>query len=187
MIELFFKGGWVMYPILACSLASWAVILERCAYYLGTRVPPRRIDELICAPGKSPREERYARLVRCHQEFGGESAQDRERVARWEAAPFLRDDNRGLALLAAVAAIGPLLGLFGTVLGMVELFRSLAASGAKPQFASLAGGIWTALLTTGFGLIAALPALAAHQMFDHWASRRAQLLEEFHGRLETRR
>jgi biopolymer transport protein ExbB len=83
-----------------------------------------------------------------------------------------------------VATIGPLLGLFGTVLGMIELFRAMAASGARPEFSDVVGGIWTALLTTAAGLVAAIPAQAAHHWFDHIADRRARSLQEHSGRLE---
>jgi biopolymer transport protein ExbB len=170
LFELFFKGGWVMYPILVCSLLSWSVILERCWFYFSTRT------------GRGG--ERFDRLRTVFEASGHLSPADRERALRLEASPFLRRDDRGLSVLAAIAALGPLLGLFGTVLGMIELFRTLALTGARPEFSAMVGGIWTALLTTAFGLVAALPALAAHQTFDKLAARRAESLEEFAHRLE---
>lgn len=149
-----------MYPILACSLASWAVIFERCGHFALTS---RRLSE------------RHRALEAAWFAFADQAS--RERAAQAAAAPYLRADDRGLAVLGAVAVLSPLLGLFGTVLGMIELFRDLEAAGAQPAFSSLVGGVWTALLTTAFGLVAALPAHAAALIFDALASRRAQALQ----------
>lgn len=190
MIELFFKGGWVMYVILACSLASWAAILERLFHFVATRVSPSRLEAYLQGPLEAPVRGALAPYAALRQGFASHSEgspDDRDRLARRLVAPFLNRDNRGLALLAAVAGLAPLLGLLGTVLGLIELFRALEASGAKPEFSQLIGGIWTALLTTAFGMLVAVPASAAHQAFDHWAGRRAQALQDFQNRLELRR
>lgn len=149
-----------MYPILGCSVVSWAVIVERCAHFALSRRGPRlRVLEAAWSSQEDPAS--------------------RERAAQAAAAPFLRDDDRGLGLLGAVAVLSPLLGLFGTVLGMIELFRDLEAAGAQPGFSSLVGGVWTALLTTAFGLVAALPAHTAALAFDGLASRRALALQTY--------
>lgn len=161
MIELFFQGGWVMYPILACSLVSWAVIFERCGHF----VLSGRLDQ------------RHRALEEAW--FSQIDPDSRQRAAQAAAAPFLRDDDRGLGILGAVAVLSPLLGLFGTVLGMIEMFRGLEAAGTQPEFSSLVGGVWTALLTTAFGLVAALPAHGASLIFDGLASRRAQGLQSY--------
>lgn len=161
MFELFQQGGWVMYPILACSLASWTVILERCYHFVASS----RLDQ------------RHRALEEAW--FSQGDSDSRQRAAQAAAAPFLRDDDRGLGILGAVAVLSPLLGLFGTVLGMIELFRDLEATGAQPAFSSLVGGVWTALLTTAFGLVAALPAHAASLIFDGLASRRAHGLQSY--------
>jgi len=173
LLDLFVKGGWVMYPILACSVLSWAVIAERCWYYWRTRTAGRPESD---AP-------RFALLRDTAASLNGASPDAADRLLRAAADPFLRADDRGLALLGAVAVLSPLLGLFGTVVGMIEMFRSLAESGVRPEFSSLVGGIWTALLTTAFGLMAAIPAQAAHHAFDHAAERRARVLQEYSGRL----
>lgn len=162
MIELFQQGGWVMYPILACSLASWAVIFERCVHF-------------VLSSGQLHQRHRALEVAWFSQHDPG----SRERAAQAAAAGFLRDDDRGLGVLGAVAVLSPLLGLFGTVLGMIQMFRDLEAAGVQPAFSSLVGGVWTALLTTAFGLVAALPAHAASLIFDGLASRRAQGLQSY--------
>jgi len=72
----------------------------------------------------------------------------------------------GLRLLDSIAQIAPLLGLFGTVLGMIDAFRALQAAGAAVDPAALAGGIWVALLTTAVGLGVAMPAALVLAWFD---------------------
>lgn len=74
-----------------------------------------------------------------------------------EAAQALAVLERGFRLLDTVAQIAPLLGLFGTVLGMIEAFRSLQSAGSTVDPSLLAGGIWVALLTTAVGLAVAIP------------------------------
>lgn len=72
----------------------------------------------------------------------------------------------GLGLLEFIAGVAPLLGLFGTVLGMIDAFQAMEAAGARVDPALLSGGIWVALLTTGVGLAVAMPMMAAHALLD---------------------
>lgn len=81
--------------------------------------------------------------------------------------------ERGLRFLDSVAQLAPLLGLFGTVLGMIEAFQSLQDAGAQVDPSILAGGIWVALLTTAVGLVVAMPT--------------ALILSWFEGRMEAER
>lgn len=81
--------------------------------------------------------------------------------------------ERGLRFLDSVAQLAPLLGLFGTVLGMIEAFQSLQSAGSQVDPSILAGGIWVALLTTAVGLVVAMPT--------------ALILSWFEGRMETER
>ena len=73
--------------------------------------------------------------------------------------------NRFLRVLEVIAMIGPLLGLLGTVLGMIEAFQQLELEGGSANAAVLAGGIWKALLTTAAGLVVAIPAAVAAHLF----------------------
>ncbi len=89
----------------------------------------------------------------------------KEEISRVGSAElrYLESHMRGLELVANIA---PLLGLLGTVIGMVEAFAALEGAGSRVEPALLAGGIWTALLTTVVGLTVAIPAMAAHYIFD---------------------
>lgn len=92
-----------------------------------------------------------------------------ERVADAMEATALGRLSRlrgGLGLLEFIAGVAPLLGLFGTVLGMIDAFQAMEAAGARVDPALLSGGIWVALLTTGVGLAVAMPMMAAHALLD---------------------
>ena len=84
----------------------------------------------------------------------------------------------GLRLLAFVTATAPLLGLFGTVLGMIEAFQELEASGRQVDPGQLSGGIWQALLTTAAGLAVAIPTSAFLALFQSVTERTARALED---------
>jgi biopolymer transport protein ExbB len=88
-----------------------------------------------------------------------------------------------LPVLASIAALAPLLGLFGTVLGMIEVFQKLAALGGRADVALLSGGIWVALLTTAFGLLVAIPSLLAHHYFSRLVTGRSDYMELLIARL----
>jgi biopolymer transport protein ExbB len=89
----------------------------------------------------------------------------REDTAR-RAKADLAEARQGLRLLELIAAIAPLLGLLGTVLGMIEAFQTLQDAGSRADPAALAGGIWEALLTTAAGMGVAIPATMALTWFD---------------------
>lgn len=72
----------------------------------------------------------------------------------------------GLRTLEVIATVAPLLGLFGTVLGMIEAFRAMEAAGAQVDPSALSGGIWQALLTTAVGLGVAIPVSLIHSFFE---------------------
>ncbi|MEO0371883.1 MAG: MotA/TolQ/ExbB proton channel family protein [Pseudomonadota bacterium] len=95
------------------------------------------------------------------------SAADRD-ATRLEAEAEARFATleRGLRMLDSIAQISPLLGLFGTVLGMIEAFQAMQAAGAQVDPSLLAGGIWVALLTTAVGLAVAMPTSLVHSWFE---------------------
>ncbi|MGG7644311.1 MotA/TolQ/ExbB proton channel family protein [Rhodovulum sp. YNF3179] len=101
------------------------------------------------------------------------------RVARG----LLDEARRGLRALELIASIAPLLGLFGTVLGMIEAFQTLEQSGARADPAALAGGIWEALLTTAAGMAVAIPAALAEGWFASVAARAQHDMEDLATRL----
>ncbi|MFN4182171.1 MAG: MotA/TolQ/ExbB proton channel family protein, partial [bacterium] len=161
--ELFLRGGWVMWPILFLSLVSLAVILERIFYFLfgAPRTQKRFSDKLarMELPNPFPGEEYW------------------QGVIQKEIQPFSDESERGLYLLSAISTLAPLLGLLGTVTGMVRSFMVIERLGWEVDPALLAGGIWEALLTTVFGLVVAVPTLLAYYIFDAYATRFIRKLE----------
>lgn len=105
-----------------------------------------------------------------------------DEMARAETARVakrhLADAAAGLRVLELIALVAPLLGLLGTVLGMIEAFRALEASGGAAEPAALAGGIWEALLTTAAGMTVAIPAALALGFFEGATDRLRRDLED---------
>lgn len=112
-------------------------------------------------------------------------AQAREEVTRLALAE-LREARGGLRALELVASVAPLLGLFGTVLGMIDAFRVLEGAGAGADPSMLAGGIWQALLTTAAGMGVAIPAVVAATWFEAVADRVQAEMEDTATRIFTR-
>jgi biopolymer transport protein ExbB len=110
------------------------------------------------------------------------ASEQREDITR-RAMRHLAVLRRGLRALDLIAVIAPLIGLLGTVLGMIEAFQVLQQSGANADAAALAGGIWEALLTTAAGMAVAIPATIAHSWFEGVVDRMAQDFEDIATRL----
>lgn len=172
-LDYFTKGGPVMYVLTACSIVAMAVFIERLWAMRADRTAPRRliseVEELLKG-GK--REEALARCVGSHSAAGAifaavlrrpdaseaqlkEAAQE---VGRREAARL----ERFVEAIGVVSALGPLLGLLGTVFGMIKVFQKVNEVGAGSPV-EMAAGIWEALLATAFGLLVGIPALVMYR------------------------
>jgi biopolymer transport protein ExbB len=185
MFEIFFKGGPVMWPILACSIVAVAILLERLYSLRRSRILPQdrlveigsllkrgRIKEAlaICRNHPSPMTAIIMAGIVNHKRPRVEIREAIEDAGRHEVSTL----RRYLPTLSAVVSVSPMLGLLGTVTGMIKVFQVVEVQGAGEP-AVLAGGIWEALLTTAAGLAVAIPALAIY----HYLSTRAdRLLEE---------
>ncbi len=101
----------------------------------------------------------------------------RERLES-EGASITHRLRRGLGVLSATATVAPLLGLLGTVLGMVQVFQAVENS-TEPRISDLAGGIWVALLTTVAGLAVAIPSYLAHRYLESRLDSASDTLETF--------
>lgn len=102
------------------------------------------------------------------------------------AKGLLAEARAGLRILELVATIAPLIGLLGTVLGMISAFQALQAAGARSDPSALAGGIWEALLTTAAGMAVAIPASVALSWFDSVVERLRLDFEDIATRIFTR-
>ena len=108
-----------------------------------------------------------------------QAREETERVAR----RALLQSREGLRLLDLIATIAPLLGLLGTVIGMIAAFQALQSSGTRADPSVLAGGIWQALLTTAAGMAVAIPAAMAHAWFESVIDRMAADMEDLATRI----
>lgn len=175
MWELVVSGGWVMAPILIASVLALAISLERAWSLRGRRVAPPdllpqvwkwiRANQLDNAKLKelqasSPMGEIFAAGL-----LNSRHGRDIMKESIEEAAGHVVHElERYLTLLGTIAVISPLLGLLGTVLGIIEAFMAVGDSGIGDP-ALLAAGISKALITTAGGLVVAIPAMVLHRYF----------------------
>jgi len=174
VFELVKAGGWLMAPIIACSVVALAIVVER-AWSLRERrvVPAGLVAEVWRNAKKGPVTEEQVRRLRDHSPLGrilaaGVLNRDRERHVMKEAIEetgraVAHELERFLTALGTIAAITPLLGLLGTVIGMISVFTTITSLGVGNP-AELAGGISQALITAG-GLSVAIPSLIFHRHF----------------------
>ncbi len=168
LVEL---GGPVVALLLVLSVVMLATALMKLVQYQAQGVGRHRTSRRALAAWRAgetaaalrlltSRRTHMARLLRMAMAArlaGQPPGALRERLAVRAETGFGRLES-GFRLLDAIAQVAPLLGLFGTVLGMIEAFRTLQESGAQVDPAALAGGIWVALTTTAVGLAVAMPA-----------------------------
>jgi biopolymer transport protein ExbB len=180
-----------MYPLLAFSVIALAVILERAVFFLSSRAGSARTAEELTAlyeecgdwkaAAKSFAENRkrvyFLPVLTLYFDALDETPQRTEERLFAQAKEIVMVNERRLPILSSIAATAPLFGLFGTVLGMIEVFQKLAALGGRADVALLSGGIWVALLTTAFGLLIAIPSLLAHHYFSRLAGGRSDYME----------
>ena len=174
MLEIVKSGGWLMAPIILCSIAALAIIVERLWALQRERVVP---EDLVAHAWEWVRtgeltEERMEAL-RAGSPLGrilaaGLAGWDLERERMKEnieevGRHVVHELERYLNALGTIAAITPLLGLLGTVIGMIKVFAVITAQGVgEPRV--LAGGISEALVTTAAGLTVAIPSLLFHRI-----------------------
>lgn len=176
MLEIVVAGGWLMLPILLCSVVALAIVLERTWVLRRARVVPHGLLVSIwdqTQQGTQPQAISLEKL-RAGSPLGqilaaGLAAQDRPRQVMKETIEetgrrVAHELDRFLNTLGTIALITPLLGLLGTVVGMIDVFSVITAVGVgSPR--DLAGGISQALVTTATGIGVAIPALIFHRYF----------------------
>lgn len=174
-------GGPAMYAIAALSVLTLALILwriwalMRLGAFSGGRVTARALalweagDRAGAQALLAGRRSARARVLRAAMEAALDPRLDRaatEAATEQIARATLNEAGAGLRFLDLAASIGPLLGLLGTVTGMIAAFQGLQAAGVRADTATLAGGIWEALLTTAAGMAVAIPAMIAQNWFE---------------------
>jgi len=205
MIELLKAGGYIMYPIVLCSLAAFVICVERSWSLRRSRITPKHLVAQVWSwiknnqldkgrlkklKDSSPLGEILAAGLVNHahgRETMKESIQDAGRQATISLERYLNS-------LGTIAQVTPLLGLLGTVIGMIRVFTAITVQGTGDS-AILAGGISEALITTATGLIIGIPALIFHRHFERKVDELVMAMEQealkmvevLHGERETLR
>lgn len=175
--ETLVRGGIVMIPLFLASIIALAVVIERAFFLRRRRILPPDLIQVVNSIESAEELEKVMVGFSRHQgpflNILNTVLENRER-SRDEIKEVLTDRGRqearllerGLVILETIAGIAPLLGLLGTVLGMIKVFQVISEQGLG-QTQSLSGGISEALLTTVIGLSIAIPTLVAYNYFSH--------------------
>lgn len=188
--DLILRGGPLMIPLALCSLVALAFSIERWMGLQSGKLGSKRLGKEIAEAAQSDGAmaalkvcndngtKPLARVVGAALERMDTEFSEREKVVEDAAYAEVRAMGRNLRPLFLVWLIAPLLGLLGTVWGMIEAFGSIAGEGGigKPEL--LAGGIYRALTTTAVGLVVAIPAICAYWFLQGQ-------IEKFAARAET--
>lgn len=170
-------GGPVVGLLLLLSVVATTVIFYRLilqivqregsptADILMAQLRGKALDPSAMTNSRSPRIQTIHTTWHTLQNRSMSSEQIRSEVYR-QVRNQIQRLGSGLRVLEVIATVAPLLGLFGTVLGMIEAFRAMEAAGSQVDPSALSGGIWQALLTTAVGLGVAIPVSLIHSFFE---------------------
>lgn len=176
MFEIIAAGGWLMLPIILCSLAVVGIVLERFWTLNPEKIAPKnllgevwnniRAKQLDVESLKQLKQGSSLGSILAAGISNSRHGRDVMKDSIEEAASsVIHDLERYLSVLSTIAAITPLLGLLGTVFGMIEVFTAIMVQGTG-NTGALAGGISQALITTAAGLCVAIPAMIAHRFYQ---------------------
>lgn len=197
MYSILLSAGWPIWPLLIISIVGLAIVLERSWYLRQTHIFPKNCLETAFSllnqllNKKSGLEQSISELAQLspaspllacalREKLNDSSADTALEELQVTAQATWQKLDRYLGALATIATVAPLLGLFGTVVGMIEIFGSQGAiNGAAGSPQQLAHGISVALYNTAFGLLIAIPALAAWRGLRAMANQRQRECEEF--------
>ena len=182
-MNIFMMGGWMMWPLALVSVMVTAIIIERFLLFSSCPFPAGDFTErlekavegdtapLLEALGSVALLKRFADIM-------VSSHANREASLRIEGEAVVRKLEKHLSMLSILARLAPLMGLLGTVLGMISTFSEIANAQAGVNMNQLAGGIWQALITTAAGLVIAIPALFFLHHFQSRVNAVASALSE---------
>lgn len=183
IFTIFTKGGIVMYPILLCSVVSVAILLERLFALRKSRIIANR-DLLMHLAEKHSWDELRETAKRGSDLFSRviymtlsdpSSESEPEKITEIYAKKVTEEIYSHTSIPGVMATLSPLLGLLGTVLGMIRIFNKFTEAGGNPMI--LAGGIWEALITTAAGLTVAIPSLIIYRYLTYIAEKSVEELE----------
>jgi biopolymer transport protein ExbB len=193
MWEIIHNGGFVMWPLLACSVVVLTIILERTLFWISMAFRRNRAmrDEILIAvedmDWKKIEEKtdksndlivRVLKMGILHRDY------DMSKAMEAEAQHLLRKMSQFMTVLDTMITVAPLLGILGTVIGIISSFKMLGSSGmADPKLVT--GGIAQALITTAAGLTISIITVFPYNYFKSRIENAAHLMEKYATRLEV--
>lgn len=189
LFETFDRGGFMMWPILLCSVVTLAFVLERMVGLRTQKIFPAKLNnqvKILAGEGKlkeaiqlcDDNPSLFAKFAKACLSRAKRMDLNAEFAMEEVGSRILYDLRKNTRPLGFIAEAAPLLGLMGTVFGMIRAFQAVAQSGALGRTKLLAEGIGEALLTTAFGLIVAVLALVAYQLFRSKADNLLKNMED---------
>jgi biopolymer transport protein ExbB len=189
MFELLTKGGVVMIPIGICSIVALAIIIERFWSLRSQQIIPKqeikrieflvtqgKLNEAIEACQFNSGNSSYRKIILSGLDNAGEKRHIIKEVVEEAGRQEVVYLERYLTMLGTIASITPLLGLLGTVLGMIKVFTTISSVGVGDP-SVLASGIGESLITTAAGLTVAIPTVSFHRYFNRLIDRHVVALE----------
>jgi len=198
MLEFFLKGGFLMWPIFLCSVVAVTIVLERLHYFRRVSInvshflsriqkflSEGKMKEAEALSKKTPGPVAHVVGIGVYMNTRNVSGEDKDKIISQAGSRELRKLDEHLRTLGIIAHISPLLGLLGTVTGMIKAFIKIQELGGQVDASVLAGGIWEALITTAAGLSVAIPAMVAYHYFEGRVDEvSAQMKDAIHSLLE---
>jgi len=188
VFEIVASGGWLMLPIIICSIVVIAISIERYWTLNAQKIAPKhQVGEVWSWIKNNQLDAAKLKVLKQSSPLGkilaaglSNSRHGREVMKdsiQEAASHVIHEMERYLGALGTVAAIAPLLGLLGTVFGMIKVFTAIMLEGAG-NAGVLAGGISEALVTTAAGLCVAIPAMMAHRYFQRHVDNLVIIMEQ---------
>ena len=178
LLSLIEKGGFVIYPLLFLSLYSWYIIVERALNLRASNYLPRNLNELKLLIQKGDYEgalkiaeitehtfSKAVAIVLKEYLKGRKEKGYLLQLMEGELASIVPKVEKNLIVLSVIASVAPLLGLFGTITGLIKVFSAFAITQEEQALNLLAKGISEALIAAATGLAVAIPALFAYWVF----------------------
>lgn len=174
MFAIIQAAGWPIWPLLLASVIAVALIIERATMLRRRKILPAGVVQGAVAEfkqqgvsdallAKLENNSPLGRVLAAGLRNANSSREVMKESIEESGRAVAHDLERYLTTLGTIATVAPLMGLFGTVVGMIEIFGASSASGNNPQ--TLAHGISIALYNTGFGLVIAIPSMIAYRHF----------------------
>jgi len=187
IVEIFDKGGFVVWILFAYSFCAMVIVIERFIHYLLMGSPARDLETKLQQAVESSHLSEVldtvkgpeARLLQAIYNAQQNKVNDLQSVASRYGSIELQSIERGFRTLSILGHTAPLLGLLGTIIGMIKAFMVIELAGGQVDAQALAGGIWEAMLTTGVGLAVAIPILLLLHVLEGFADRRSNSMRHY--------